>query len=66
MFWAWWSLLRLLLQKSNSTVVQLLPEWDIPSIPINVVYSPNWHLSVKGRSFVDWAADLFTKHAHLQ
>lgn len=51
---------------ADGTLVQLLPEWDIPSIPIYVVYPPNWHLSAKVRSFVDWAADLLTKHAHLQ
>ena len=51
---------------ADGTLVQLLPEWDIPSIPIYVVYPPNRHLSAKVRSFVDWAADLFTKHAHLQ
>ena len=51
---------------ANGTLVQVLPEWAIPSIPIYVVYPPNRHLSAKVRSFVDWAADLFTKHPHLQ
>ncbi|SDP39318.1 DNA-binding transcriptional regulator, LysR family [Rhodoferax sp. OV413] len=51
---------------ADGTLVQILPDWAIPSIPIYVVYPPNRHLSAKVRSFVDWAADLFTKHPHLQ
>ena len=51
---------------ADGTLVQVLPDWAIPSIPIYVVYPPNRHLSAKVRSFVDWAADLFTRHAHLQ
>ena len=51
---------------ANGTLVQILPDWAIPSIPIYVVYPPNRHLSAKVRSFVDWAADLFTKHPYLQ
>ncbi|MEO6854800.1 MAG: LysR family transcriptional regulator [Rhodoferax sp.] len=51
---------------ADGTLVQLLPDWSIPSIPVYVVYPPNRHLSAKVRAFVDWAADLFSQHAHLQ
>ena len=51
---------------ADGRLVQLLPDWSIPSIPVYVVYPPNRHLSAKVRAFVDWAADLFSQHAHLQ
>lgn len=50
----------------TGALVQVLPEWTTKPVPIYVVYPPNRHLSAKVRSFVDWAADLFTRHAHLQ
>jgi hypothetical protein len=30
------------------------------------VYPPNTHLSNKLRVFVDWVADLFASHEHIQ
>ncbi|MDB5894875.1 MAG: LysR family transcriptional regulator, partial [Rhodoferax sp.] len=50
----------------SGALVQVLPEWTTHSIPVYVVYPPNRHLSAKVRSFVDWAADLFTRHRYLQ
>ncbi|APW36722.1 LysR family transcriptional regulator [Rhodoferax koreense] len=50
----------------TGALVQLLPEWTTKPVPIYVVYPPNRHLSAKVRSFVDWAAELFARHAHLQ
>jgi LysR family transcriptional regulator for bpeEF and oprC len=50
----------------NGELVRLLPEWSHPPIPIHVVYPPNRHISAKVRAFVDWAADLFARHPHLQ
>ena len=47
----------------NGALVQVLPEWKTPPIPIHVVYPPNRHLSAKVRSFVDWAAEFFLQHA---
>lgn len=47
-------------------LVQLLPDWSSPLLPIYVVYPPNRHLSAKVRAFVDWAAELFAQHPHLQ
>lgn len=51
---------------ASGTLVQLLPEWTQPLLPVYVVYPPNRHLSAKVRAFVDWAAELFQREAHLQ
>ncbi len=40
-------------------LVQVLPEWSVPPIPLHVVYPPNRHLSTRLRVFIDWAAGLF-------
>ena len=50
----------------SGALVQLLPEWTQPLLPVYVVYPPNRHLSAKVRAFVDWAAELFQREAHLQ
>ena len=51
---------------SSGTLVQLLPDWTQTLLPVYVVYPPNRHLSAKVRAFVDWAAELFQREAHLQ
>lgn len=48
------------------TLVQLLPDWTQPLLPVYVVYPPNRHLSAKVRAFVDWTAELFQRDPHLQ
>jgi LysR family transcriptional regulator, regulator for bpeEF and oprC len=58
-----WQARRLL---ASGTLVQLLPEWTQPLLPVYVVYPPNRHLSAKVRAFVDWAAELFQREEHLQ
>ncbi|MFY3384243.1 LysR family transcriptional regulator [Paracidovorax sp. MALMAid1276] len=45
----------------SGALVQLLPDWTQPLLPIYVVYPPNRHLSAKVRAFVDWAAELFQR-----
>ena len=50
----------------QGTLVQLLPEWTQPPLPVYVVYPPNRHLSAKVRAFVDWAAELFQRETALQ
>ena len=47
-------------------LVQILPEWTRPPIPIYVVYPPNRHLSAKVRMFVDWVAELFAADPRLR
>ena len=50
----------------SGALVQLLPEWTQPPLPVYVVYPPNRHLSAKVRAFVDWAAELFQRETALQ
>ncbi len=46
-------------------LVEVLPEWSRPALPIYVVYPPNRHLSAKVRAFVDWAAEVMKGRADL-
>jgi LysR family transcriptional regulator for bpeEF and oprC len=50
----------------SGALVRLMPDWTQPPLPVYVVYPPNRHLSAKVRAFVDWAAELFQREAHLQ
>jgi DNA-binding transcriptional LysR family regulator len=50
---------------ASGELVEVLPEWKHPLIPLYVVYPPNRHLSAKTRAFVDWAAELFAKHPNI-
>lgn len=51
---------------ASGELVQILPEWGRPTLPVHVVYPPNRHLSAKVRAFVDWTAELFARHPKLQ
>lgn len=51
---------------ASGELVEILPEWTQPPLPIHVVYPPNRHLSAKVRAFVDWTADLFARHPELR
>ena len=51
---------------ASGTLVQLLPDWTQPLLPVYVVYPPNRHLSAKVRAFGDWAAELFQRETTLQ
>lgn len=46
-------------------LVQVLADWSTHTIPLYVVYPPNRHLSAKVRAFVEWVAELFSKHPEL-
>ncbi|WP_439519569.1 LysR family transcriptional regulator [Hydrogenophaga sp.] len=46
-------------------LVQVLPDWTCPTIPLYVVYPPNRHLSAKVRAFVEWVAELFAGHPQM-
>ena len=37
----------------------VLTAWELPTLPLHVVYPPNRHLSNRTRAFVDWVAGLF-------
>ena len=51
---------------ASGELVEVLPGWTRPPIPLHVVYPPNRHLSAKVRAFVEWAAELFARNPHLQ
>jgi LysR family transcriptional regulator, regulator for bpeEF and oprC len=51
---------------ATGELVQLLPGWTRPPLPVHAVYPPNRHLSAKVRVFVDWATDLFSRNPQLQ
>ena len=51
---------------ASGTLVQLLPDWTQPLLPVYVVYPPNRHLSAKVRAFVDWAAELVEREVRPQ
>ncbi len=44
----------------------VLEDWISETLPINVVYPQNRHLSAKVRVFVEWVADLFMEQPLLQ
>jgi DNA-binding transcriptional LysR family regulator len=44
---------------ASGALVEILPDWRHPLIPMHVVYPPNRHLSARVRAFVEWAAELF-------
>lgn len=47
---------------ASGALVEVLPDWLHPPIPMHVVYPPNRHLSARVRAFVEWAAELFAQH----
>lgn len=51
---------------SNGTLEPLFTGWCTEAKPMYVVYPPNRHLSNKVRVFVDWIAELFSKHDLIQ
>lgn len=46
-------------------LVPVLSDWSCPTIPLYVVYPPNRHVSAKVRAFVEWVADLFSRHPQM-
>lgn len=47
-------------------LVEVLPDWRHPPIPLYVVYPPNKHLSAKVRAFVDWSTELCARTPYMQ
>jgi len=44
---------------AEGRLVELLPEWQPPPLPLSVVYPQHRHLSPRLRVFVDWLVELF-------
>lgn len=43
----------------SGELVELLPQWKPPALPISAVYPHNRHLSATTRAFVAWISELF-------
>jgi DNA-binding transcriptional LysR family regulator len=44
---------------AHGTLVQVLPEWPPPSVPVSLLYPRNRQLSPRVRVFIDWAMRSF-------
>lgn len=49
---------------ASGRLVEVMPDWQSEELPISAMYPQNRHLSAKVRVFVNWAADLFSRHPH--
>ncbi|RYE74010.1 MAG: LysR family transcriptional regulator, partial [Oxalobacteraceae bacterium] len=45
---------------------RVLGDWASKPLPVHIVYPQNRHMSAKVRVFVEWVADLFARHPHMQ
>ena len=46
-------------QLANGTLVEVLPAFRAPPLPLTVLYPQNRHLSPRVRVFIDWLVELF-------
>lgn len=44
----------------NGELIPILPEWHFEERPLQIIYPSKKHLTIKVRSFVDWAYSLLT------
>ncbi|GJG95118.1 LysR family transcriptional regulator [Cupriavidus pauculus] len=49
---------------NSGRLVEVLSGWQTDQLPISAMYPQNRHLSAKVRVFVNWAADIFSRHPH--
>ena len=49
---------------ASGRLVEIMTDWQTEELPISAMYPQNRHLSAKVRVFVNWAADLFSRHPH--
>ncbi len=47
-------------------LVRVLGDWASKPLPVHIVYPQNRHMSAKVRVFVEWVAELFARHPHMQ
>jgi DNA-binding transcriptional LysR family regulator len=47
---------------ASGELVEVLPAWRAPPLPVSIVYSHNRHLSPRVRAFVDWVAGVVVLH----
>ncbi|WP_092144090.1 LysR family transcriptional regulator [Cupriavidus sp. YR651] len=48
----------------SGRLVEIMAEWQTDELPISAMYPQNRHLSAKVRVFVNWAAEIFSRHPH--
>lgn len=48
----------------SGRLVEVMTAWQTDELPISATYPQNRHLSAKVRVFVNWAADVFSRHPH--
>ncbi|MBV8159071.1 MAG: LysR family transcriptional regulator, partial [Dyella sp.] len=49
---------------NSGRLVEVMGDWQTDELPISAMYPQNRHLSAKVRVFVNWAAELFSRHPH--
>jgi LysR family transcriptional regulator for bpeEF and oprC len=47
---------------NSGRLVEIMTEWQSDELPISAMYPQNRHLSAKVRVFVNWAAEIFSRH----
>ena len=52
-------------QVEQGKLVMILPELEMVSIPMHILYLQNRHLSTKVRAFVEWVADLLAAGSYI-
>ena len=48
---------------SSGELIRLFDDWRMDPMPMYVAFAPNRHVSLKVRVFIDWVAELMTRHA---
>lgn len=43
-------------------LVRLFPDWTLDTMPLNLAFPPNRHVSAKLRVFIDWVVELMDQH----
>ncbi|WMJ70987.1 LysR family transcriptional regulator [Stenotrophomonas sp. 24(2023)] len=43
---------------ARGELVPLLPDWQLPAMPMHVMFPPNRHMSHRLRVFIDWVVDV--------
>lgn len=51
---------------AGGSLVRVLGDWASKPLPVHIVYPQNRHMSAKVRVFVEWVAELFARHPHMQ
>jgi LysR family transcriptional regulator for bpeEF and oprC len=50
---------------AEGTLLRILPEVDIETVPLHILYLQNRHLSTKVRAFVEWVAELMAAGGYM-